>query len=80
MISTARKSSTSNPFIIYDYFDQLEKVFQEHLVLDENKIYNCDESVFPTDKTRGRVVSVMRQRALKLSFAARRENVTVLVV
>lgn len=26
MISAARKSNTSNPFIIYDFFDQLEKV------------------------------------------------------
>ena len=26
MISSARISNTSNPFIIYDFFDQLEKV------------------------------------------------------
>ena len=30
MISTTRKVNTSNPFIIYDSFDQLEKVFQEY--------------------------------------------------
>ena len=28
MISAARKANTLNPFIIYDFFDQLEKVFQ----------------------------------------------------
>ena len=55
MISTAQKANTSNPFIIYDFFDQLEKVFQEYPELDENKIYNCDESGFPTDQTRGHV-------------------------
>ena len=80
MISTARRANTSNPFIMYDFFDQLEKVFQEHPELDENKIYNCDESGFSTDQTRGRVVSVTEQPALKLSFTAIRENITVLGV
>ena len=45
---------------------------------DKNKIYNCDESGFPTDQTRGRVVSVKGQPVLKLSFGASRENITVL--
>ena len=26
MISSGRKSNTANPFIIYDFYDQLEKV------------------------------------------------------
>ena len=78
MISTAPKANSSNPFIIYDFFDQVEKVFQEYPELDENKIYNCDESEFPTDQTRGSVVSVKGQPALKLSFGARRENIFVL--
>lgn len=54
------------------------EVFQEYQKLDENKIYNCDESGFPTDQTRGRVISVKGQPALKLSFGARCENITVL--
>ena len=74
MISTVRRANTWNPFIMYDFFDQLEKVFQEYPELNENKIYNCDESGFSTDQTRCRVVSVMRQPALKLSFAERREK------
>lgn len=28
MISVARKSNTSNPFLIYDFYDQLEKVWR----------------------------------------------------
>ena len=80
MISTAPKANTPNPFIIYDFFDQLEKVFQEYPELDENKIYNYDEKGFPTDQTKGFVVSVKGQPALKLSFGARRENITVLGV
>ena len=62
-----------NLFIIYDFFDQLKKFFQEYPELDENKIYNCDQSVFSIDQTRGHVVSVIGQPTLKLSFGARRE-------
>ena len=87
--STTRKANTPNPlllyillyyyyiYIIYNFLDQLEKVFQEYPELDENKIYNCDESGFPTDQ-RGRIVSVKGQPALKLSFGPRCENITVL--
>ena len=53
MILTARTANTSNPFIIYDFFDQLENVFQEYPELDENKIYNCNESGFPTNPKKG---------------------------
>ena len=80
MISTARKANTSNPFIIYDFFDQLEKVFQEYPELVEIKIYNCDERGFPADQTRGHVVRVKGQPGLKLSFVARHKNSTVLRV
>ena len=80
IISTAWKANPSNTFIRYDFFDQLEKVFQEYSVPDEDKIYNCDESGFPTVQTSVHVVSVMRQRALKLPFGARRENNTILEV
>ena len=30
MISSARKSNTSNPFVIYDFYDQLELVSHIH--------------------------------------------------
>ena len=80
MISASRKANTANPFIIYDFFEQLEKIFEEHPELDETKIYNCDESGFPTDQTRGNVIGPVGQRGLKLSYGARRENITVLGV
>ncbi|XP_057301212.1 uncharacterized protein LOC130635762 [Hydractinia symbiolongicarpus] len=78
MISTARKSNTSNPFIIYDFYDQLEKIFEQYPTLNASRIWNCYESGFPTDPSKGRVVSVNGQRALKLRFGAGRENITAL--
>ena len=77
MISTARKSNTANPFIIFDIFEQLATIFKENPDLDASRICNCDESGFPTDQTRGKVIAGKGQRGLKLSFGAR-ENITVL--
>ena len=48
MISAARKSATSNPFVIYDFFYQLEEIIKKQN-LQASQIWNCDESGFPND-------------------------------
>ena len=48
MISSARKSATANPFIIYDFYDVIEKIIVEKK-LTAKHIRNCDESGFPHD-------------------------------
>ena len=65
MISSARKSNLSNPFIIYDYYNLLEKIFQDNPDLDADRIYNCDESGFPTDQTNGKCITVKSDRGFK---------------
>ena len=80
MISAARKANTQNAFTIFDFCDQLKKIYEEHLDLDDPKIFNCDEIGFPINQNRGKVISVKGERALKLSIGARRENITVLGV
>ena len=70
MISSARKSNRSNPFIIYDYYNLLENMFQDNPDLDADRIYNCDESGFPNDQTNGKSITVKGIRAFKLSFGA----------
>ena len=79
MISSARKSSTSNPFIIYDFYDVLEKVVEEKK-LEPHQIWNCDESGFPTDPQKCKVVSVKGEVAYKVTCGAGRENTTTLAV
>ena len=44
MISSARKSVTANPFIIYDFFDLLEEVISKY-ELGAKQIWNCDRPV-----------------------------------
>ena len=79
MISSARKSATANPFIINDFFDLLEETVQR-LNLPASAIWNCDESGFPTDPQRSKVVSVKDETAYKVTSGARRENISTLAV
>ena len=79
MISSTRKSTTANPFIIYDFYDTLEELFEQHK-FSASQVWNCDESGFPTDPQRNKVVSVKGQTAYKTTSGARRENITTLAV
>ena len=55
MMCIARKANSSNPFIIYDLFDQLQEIYQNNPDIDANKVFNCDESGFPVDPNRSKV-------------------------
>ena len=79
MINAARKSAISNPFIIYNFYDQLDKIVTENN-LTPKQIWNCDESEFPTDPQKWKVVSVKEEVAYKVTPGAHRENITTLPV
>ena len=57
MISAACKSTTSIPFIIYDFYDQLDEIVIKHNLIPK-QIWNCDKSGFPIDPEKCKVVSV----------------------
>ena len=42
LISSARKSATGNPFIVYDDFDVIEDIINKHIISPSN-IWNCNE-------------------------------------
>ena len=79
MISSARKSATSNPFIIFDFYDVLDKLVKEKK-LKASKIWNCDESGFLNDPQKSKVVGVRGKTAYKVTCGAGRENTTTLAV
>ena len=79
MISTACKSATANPFVIYDFYEQLEEIVKTKN-LTGKQIWNCDESGFPNDPLKCKVVSVKGQTAYKVTCGARRQNITTLAV
>ena len=79
LISAERKSATANPFVIYDFYEQLNDIVQKEK-LSARQIWNCDESGFPNDPLKCKVVSVKGQTAYKVTCGARRENITTLAV
>ena len=80
MICISRKSNTANPFVIYDFYDKLQFILDSNPDITAENIWNCDESGFPTDPAKSKVVGPTNQPAYKLSFGARRENITTLAV
>ena len=79
MISSARKSATGNPFIVYDFFDVIEDIINKHNI-PPNNIWNCDESGFPHDPSKCLVISVKGEVACKVTSRSDQENTTTLSV
>ena len=77
MICAARKSATSNPFIIYDFYDTIEKIVEEK-GLTPKQVWNCDESGFPTDPSKAKIIAPKGQIGNKLTWGAGRENFSTL--
>ena len=73
----ARKSATANPFIINDFYDLIEGIIKEKK-LTAAQIWNCDESVFPTDPSKSKVISPRGEVAYKITWGAGRENISTL--
>ena len=81
LISSARKSATENLFVIFDFYEVLEEVIQEKNLFDKPQhIWNCDESGFPSDPKKVKVVSVRGKTAYRVTAGAGRENTTTLAV
>ena len=57
----------------------MKKIIKEKQ-LTADQIWNCDESGFPTDPQKCKVVSVKGTSAYKITYGARRENITTLAV
>ena len=55
IISAARKAATANPFIIFDFYEVVEKIKEKKLKREQ--IWNCDELGFPTDPSKCKVVA-----------------------
>jgi len=77
MISAARKAATANPFLIYDFYEVMEKLEKQYK-FKASQIWNCDEYGFPTDPSKARVVAPVGKQGWKTTSGAGRENITVL--
>ena len=49
-------ASTSNPFVVYNFFETIEKIANENN-FSPLQVWNCDETCFPTDAGQRKVVA-----------------------
>ena len=79
MLQLARKSVTSDPFVIYNDFDELESELDRLGIKDRpDLIYNCDETGFPTEPSKAKTIGSKGIKTVRLTHGSNRENITVL--
>ena len=78
-LCTARLNATKNPFIVYHWFDLLEKTIEELGIKDRpDLIWNSDESGLPHEPKKCKVVSAKGQKTVQIVTGSDRDNTTVL--
>ena len=56
MISAAHMATTSSPFVVYDFFDTVQKIMEANN-FTASQIWNCDETGFPADAGQCKVIA-----------------------
>ena len=74
MICNSWKSNDGNLFVIYNCYDKLETLFDANPDLNPDNIWNCDESRFPTDPGKSKVLAPHNKPGFKLFYGEHREN------
>ena len=80
MICILRKSNIANAFMIYDFYDKLATIIDANPDLNPDNIWNCDESGFPTDPGKSKVIAPHNKTGFKMSYGVHRENISTLAV
>ena len=76
-----RKNVTSDPFVIYEFYETLAKEVEHLGIADKPEaFYNCDESGFPVDPSKCKYIGPIGKKPIQVTHGANRENQTVLVV
>ena len=73
MISSAQTSATSNPFVVYGFYDNLKEVMSEKKFLSL-QIWNLDKLAFPTDTGRCKVIAPKEKVVKKNNFRSRQQE------
>ena len=77
MISYAHMANTTNPFVVSDFFETIEKIANKNN-FSPLQVWNCDETGFPTDAGQCKVVAPKGKQPNKMTSGAGRENISVL--
>ena len=79
MIAKVWKDCTSNPFIIYEFYDRLEEIIRENNLTAED-IWNMDETAFCLDPKKSQTIAPKGSKAYKITQGGGRENVIIVGV
>lgn len=78
-LEKSRRQATSDPFIIYHFYEILEKTLTSLNLHDKpQQIFNLDETSFSTDPTRIKGVTGKGQKAHRIIQGSGKENISVL--
>ena len=74
MISYACMANTTNPFVVYDFFETIEKIANESN-FSPLQVWNCDKTGFPIDAGQCNVVAPKGKQPNKRTSGAGRHVV-----
>ena len=75
IISSAQKSSISNLFLIFGFYDVIEQIITKKL--GPLQIWNADETGFPMDPQKSKVIAPVDEVGFTTTVGAGQENTTV---
>lgn len=76
---TYSRAVATNRETVDEYFDLLEEtMFQNGLCDKSSQFFNCDESGFPLDHERGKLIAVKRWKHFWSASSCSRDRITVL--
>ena len=79
IISSARKLSTSNSFLIYDFYDVIEEIITTRK-LGPSQIWDAGATGFPVDPQKLKVIAPVGEVSFTTTGGAGQENATILGV
>ena len=79
LITKVCKDCTSNPFIVYEFYDRPEQNICENN-LGPDDIWNIDETAFCLDPKKSQTISPKGSKAYKITQGGGRENITIVGV
>lgn len=78
-LEKCRRNATSNPFLIFGFFDILEETMSNLMLHDKpQNIWNLDETYFSLDPARVKGVSAVGQKVHRNIEGSGKENMTVM--
>ncbi|CAF3744594.1 unnamed protein product [Rotaria socialis] len=79
MMQIARKTVTSDPFVIYSFYELLGSEMNRLGIMNRPEcIWNLDETSFPQDPSKTKTIGSKGNKTVRLTCGSGRENVTVL--